>query len=152
MSSTTFMLFMYSYGNGVEMERRRKPEKGEPTLEWGLYACPVTSKPKRCRKNMTLSFRSCESRIGSAVALRKRVLSWSSTQTSKTVASIEVHELIMAPIRLILPFVKSSSSSSYVHIFTFPGVAPRENIGSISGDPKEKVWLLWLKTESKSTS
>jgi hypothetical protein len=24
---------------------------------------------------------------------------------------------------------------------TFPGVAPSANIGNISGDPKEKVWL-----------
>jgi hypothetical protein len=120
---------MVSGWNAEESQR-----KGGPTLEWGLYACPVTSKPKRCRKNMTLSFRSCESRIGSAVALRKRVLSWSSTQTSKTVASIEVHELIMAPIHLL--------DFTFRKIFIFLVVCPHLHFpwSSSTWEHRKYIW------------
>jgi hypothetical protein len=47
--------------------------------------------------------------------------------------------------------VKSSSSSSYIHVDTRPGTAPRANMGRMSGEPNEYVCEDWLKTESKST-
>ncbi len=34
---------------------------------------------------------------------------------------------------------------------TLPVVAPCANMGNMSGEPNENVWLLWLNTESNNT-
>lgn len=57
------------------------------TRECGLCECPVTSKPRRCKKKTVLSWRSCRSNEGSSVAFWKSILNCSKTQVSRVDAS-----------------------------------------------------------------
>jgi hypothetical protein len=92
---------MYSYEISVRMKEYLNQDTKGQTLEWGLYECPVVSKPRRCKKNITLLLRTCESRVASIVALCRRIFSWSKTQMSREVASMAVYKLFSAYVGLI---------------------------------------------------